>query len=361
MVGVDASTGKTDWTSNPGSFFDWPDVCDGDPIGVCTTGFIPSDGDNEQSCALNYWSATGKRVGSVVISPTPGGNQVGSSLYETDADSHNPELLLATYGQSVTWQVPLTRIFTIRGASSDYGYSFARVPAAGLFVGSVSGAPLSSTASQSLVDLSRTMTAGFTISDGQTTWRDPGSMYACGFLPCPKSDSSVYQPTLGVRLRMTGTGTLADSGETASPGATVIVEGFDLATGKTVWSFDDGHDAALIESSSPPQADDATVILPGAHGTPTQVDLSTGAQSPVPVAMVAWCTASTTYYEPTPFRPGNGTSIHDYIGNSATFPCDASSHPVAVPSQVPDFAATTIGGTAAWSEVNEVVAAPAGT
>jgi hypothetical protein len=365
MVGVDASTGRTDWTSNPGSFFDWPEVCDDDPTEVCTTGFIPADGgDDGLSRALRFHSSTGKRAGSVVISSAAdgGGRSLGPSLY--DPGHRNPELLEATSSRSVAWQVPLSKIFTSPGASTDNGWNFDLVPAVGLFVGSVFGPPLSSTSSRSLIDLTRTMTAGFTISDGETEWRDAGSSYACSFLPCPEttgSSSNASAPTPGVRLRMTGTATSTDSEDTASPDATVVVEGFDLATGKTVWSFDAGHDAGLIDGSPPAQVGDATVILPGVRGTPTQVDLSTGAQAPVPVGTVAWCHALTSYNEPTPFQPGNGSPIHDYSGGIAHFPCDVSGHPVAVPNQVPSFAATTIGGTAAWSEMSEVVAAPAGT
>jgi len=62
----------------------------------------------------------------------------------------------------------------------------------------------------------------------------------------------------------------------------------------------------------------------------THVDLSTGAQSPVPVGTVGVCSPSTTHNEPTPFRPANGRPVHDYVGQSATFPCDPSGHPVRV-------------------------------
>src|SRR5262249_37039034 len=79
----------------------------------------------------------------------------------------------------------LASVFPAPGLSTDNGWDFDRVPAAGLFVGSVAGPPVSSTGSSATIDLSRVMTAGFRISDGTAVWRDAGTLYACGWLPCP--------------------------------------------------------------------------------------------------------------------------------------------------------------------------------
>jgi hypothetical protein len=174
------------------------------------------------------------------------------------------------------------------------------------------------------------------------------------------SGTTTYQaPTLGLRFRETGTATFAQSGVTSvSPGATVTVEGFDLATGRTVWTFDAGHDTSLISLSPPAQIGRESVILPGPTGIPTAVDLTTGATHPVPTATVAWCQAPTTYTVNTPYQAGNGNSISTYTGDFDTFPCNPAGHPAPTPATAPQYAGATIAGTTAWSQATEVIAAP---
>ena len=116
---------------------------------------------------------------------------------------------------------------------------------------------------------------------------------------------------------------------------------------------------SLISQSPPPQIGPEAVILPKA-GTPTAVDLTTGAAHPVAAGTVAWCEAPTTYMMNTPYQAGNGHSINTYQGDYATFPCDANGHPVTAPATAPSYAGAAIAGTTAWSEASEVLAAPTG-
>jgi hypothetical protein len=268
----------------------------------------------------------------------------------------------------VVWRVALSKVFPETGFSTDNGWNFDRVPADGLFVGSVFGAPVSTTASQDVVDLSKTATAGFRIANGAEVWRDAGSTYICGPLPCPGTahnvpGTSAYSPpTAGLRLRMTGTETFAASGgtPTLSPAAKIVVEGFDLATGHTTWSVNAGANAALAQATTPPQIGQETVILPDDAGNPMALDLTTGKQSTIPQGSMAFCQAMTTYTGP-PHETGPGTTSTDYAGGAAEFPCSPSGAAVAEPDQVPAFVGPALGGVIAWSEANQVVAAaPAG-
>jgi hypothetical protein len=160
---------------------------------------------------------------------------------------------------------------------------------------------------------------------------------------------------------MTGTATFTQasgSGPPAppalSPGAKIVVEGFDLATGRTAWSFDAGADAALVEETAPPQVGPETAILSGAGGAPTEVDLMTGEQKAVPVGTVAWCSAPTTYNMSVPYQAGNGRTISDYTGDFATVACDANGHPAPSPATVPPYvpswaASSRAANQAGWS------------
>src|SRR5262249_49183058 len=149
-----------------------------------------------------------------------------------------------------TWTRTLASVFPAPGLSTDNGWGFDRVPAAALFVGSVAGPPVSSTGSSATIDLSRVMTAGVRISDGAAAWRDAGPLRARGGPPRPGAGGPLpYRPpTTGVRLRATGTATanLSSLRLHLSPDADVVVEGFDLATGKTLWSYNAGSDGHLV-------------------------------------------------------------------------------------------------------------------
>jgi len=140
----------------------------------------------------------------------------------------------------------------------------------------------------------------------------------------------------------------------------VVLEGFDLATGHTRWSFDAGADADLAtEAKLPPRTADTVIVLPGPDGKPTAVDLSTGISHAAAAATTAWC-QSEVDYTVTSSQTGGGTGSSTYIGQDALFPCDLATHQIATPRRIPTFVGTPISGLVAWSEPHRVVAAPQG-
>ena len=366
LVGVAAATGRQLWHTPAGLFEDWPQPCPGDTLDICTTG---SFGLAQQTQALRFRASNGAPAGAVLVSQSPGGRALGPDLF--DPGVRNPEMLLSVSGASVAWTRTLASVFPAPGLSTDHGWQFDRVPAAGLFVGSVDGPPLRSTGSSGTIDLSRAMTAGFRIPDGTAVWRDAGAIYACGVLPCPREaeDSSAYQPpTTGVRLRATGTANLNLSPVVTvspSPGADVVVEGFDLATGKTLWSYDAGADGLLL-FQTPPLLGPHEVVLPAPGGGTVALDLASGAHSPVPPGSsgpsggAGWCVSTITYKTQVGYQTPNSTP-GDYvrIGQEAIGPCEASGvSAAAIPRTVPGFVGTVIGGLTVWSESSKVAAAP---
>jgi hypothetical protein len=288
----------------------------------------------------------------------------------------DPDLLVAINrnGSAVTWREPLAKVFTLPGASTDWGWNFDRLERAGQFVGSPGWPPVRRTPGSMVFDLSQTMTAGFRIRDGAAVWRDRGSNYACTLLPCPGQTESGYAtlderqnpPSLGLRLRALGSlsagSNLSSLVVHASPTARVTIEGFKAATGRTVWSFDAGHATGLITHGLsgeplPPRVAENTIVLPGKHGQNTALNLVNGAHPSIQPTAAAWCRDFVLYKAPGPFSD----ELTEHVGQLALFPCTASGHRTATLKTIPAFVAgvgAKAGGLIAWSDTTGIHAAP---
>jgi outer membrane protein assembly factor BamB len=358
VVGVDAATGRWVWRSPTGAFTDWPRSCVGDPSVICATGSV---GGAPQLTAWRSQGSNGDQLQTVVIPQSSGGRILADDLF--DPGNRKPEELAAVNGGSVAWTRPLASVFPTPGMSTDYGWDFDRVPAAGLFVGSVGPKPLSLTKTSMTTSLSQNMTAGFRISDGTAVWRDSGTVYACGQpLPCPGTLGESYRPpTTGLRLRTTGTISYppqaAPTTLSMSHGADVKVEGFDLATGKTLWSYDAGPDGSLL-SQTPPLLGPYVVALPSPTGRTVALNLATGTHNLVRAGAMAWCSSTVTYRTRVGYRIPFGKSQYVRVGQQSIRPCRVSGAPVAIPKTVPGFVGTTVDGLTVWSGPDELAATP---
>jgi hypothetical protein len=373
LVGAEPSTGKILWQSQTGYFTSWPVPCSDDPAVVCTTGYLPSEGVG--ASYLRFASGDGTLLPAAAIAPnSTSARMLGAGLF--DPGARQPEELLAVKGASVAWSRTLASIFTFAGASSDWGWNFDRIARVGLYVGSVGGAPLSSTRTRVLVDLSRGMTAGIRIADGSVVWRASGMQYVCNALPCPGADQAGWLdgaaqqgvgPTLGVGLRETGTAA-GTAGDTASiklsPDSTVTLSGFDPASGRTVWEFAAGHDVSLLTGlKPPPQTGANTIVLRNSGGRLLALDLATGRRAPTGPGTPAWCRSQTTYRESVPFKSTSvpEASLHTYVGQPSLYPCSASGARASVPKRIPTFVSAIgarIDGLVAWSDSRVVYAVP---
>jgi hypothetical protein len=359
MVGADALTGQLLWRTSALLFTSPPGSCPGNADDICTTitVFQPP-----QTWFARYTAVTDPTPGMVMVSHAAGGRAIGPDLI--DPGSRDPETLMAVNGAAKAWARTLASVFPSPGASTSYGFTFARIPAAGLFVGSVGVKPVGAFPKLPAVyDPSKYMTAGFRISDGTVAWRDPGTEYACTVpLPCPAADGPGYQPPAeGLRLRLTGTVTVTGKLPPApklSPGGNVVVEGFNLVTGKTLWSYDAGADASLASFQAPPLLGADVAALPAPGGGMTAVNLATGARRPISPATPAWCESPVTYRAQPEFSVGGGVTSDIHAGQNAFEPCQASGHSAPVPPAVPGFVGAVADGFTVWSEPSAVVAAP---
>jgi hypothetical protein len=216
-------------------------------------------------------------VGAVQISQSAGGRRIGADLY--DPGVRDPKAMVAVSGDSVKWTQPLASVFSLHGESTDWGWNFDRIAAPGLFVGSVGGPPVESTATAGTISPARAMTAGFRTSDGSVAWQDAGTIYACGQpLPCPgQGGGGAGSPTTGLRFRVAGTVSVSQSGgaPTLSPVGAVTLQGFELATGKTLWSYRAGRDVSLLQDM--PMLPRSQVVAPSSVQYKTPIGYSNGA------------------------------------------------------------------------------------
>jgi outer membrane protein assembly factor BamB len=357
LVGLNASDGGAAWASAPGVFTGWPAPCADDSSVVCVTGTA-----GQRTREFRFDGATGNQLSSPVVSSAPDGRDLAADLF--DPATRNPDRLVATSGGAIAWTRTLAGVFNKPGLSTDYGWNFDRVAAAGLFVGSVGGPPLSRTATTAVVDLGSDVTTGFRLNTGAPVWRQPGTQYLCSVLPCagpvpPAGTGAPATSVFGLRLRGTGTAHASEGAPPVlSPDAKFTLEGFDLATGRTSWSFDEGKNLSLVESLTPPQLDAERVVLPAPNGGHTVVDLASGKRSAVEPGTTLWCQKETTYKLSVSFTDELGNDHNTYQGANAIFPCDENGRALKAPTHVPTFVGPAVNGVVAWSEPGSVSAAP---
>lgn len=363
IVAADPTTGATVWTSTPGVFTTWPFKCrGGHTAATCTTGSLSGSGTD----LLGFSALNGGTLFAPEISPTRGARLLTDGLF--DPGGRSPEELVAADPGGVTWTEPLSSVFNMPGMSTDDGWDLDQVKQLGMYVGSVGAATRTPTGAtprpgdEVTIELPDMMTAAFRMSDGAAVWQTPGTYYLCGYVTCPGlSTNDPTRPT-GIRLRATGTasGTYGGTTVTFSPHADAVVEGFDLADGRTVWRFDAGRDLPLLEFEEPPQAAANKVVLQDVAGKPTTLDLANGKTSAPPLGLVAWCQMEVNYEEPVAYITNAG-STKTYTGQ-VVFPCNAAGKQVAPPRNIPRFVGTqfgaTVDGQVVWSEATALIAEP---
>ena len=365
LVAIAARSGRELWRSRPAEFSSSPSLCPGARSTICMSGALATK--PEQTRLLRFDATNGTLLASPLLSNDSGGREVGAGLY--DPGERQPEVLLAIAGKKVSWRKPLAQIFTLPGISTDWGWNFDRLDGAGLFVGTPgwAGTPLSG--GRLRFQLGRGMTAGFGVRDGAVAWRDRGSFYVCGFLPCLGGARSGYNspevtdsPGTEVGLLERSRGTITATRNSTTPSlsadARTSLEGIDPKTGRTLWTFDAGRNVGLIlQTLLPPQTGDHTIVLRDKQGHLVALDLATGTTRRLTTPVRAWCKALVTYKYNVPY---NG-EIGDHVGQYGLHPCNADGKRLAKPRSAPAFLGdlgARAGNLIVWSDTNALIALP---
>lgn len=360
VVARNAASGRIVWRGPLGAFFTWPEICPDETAAVCVNGLTAGGAWGQ----LRYAATDGRLLAAVRIgSPNYPGRELGPGLF--DAGARSPETLLAVTAGRVAWQRRLADVFTLPRASSDGGWDFDRSAGGGVFVGSVGVTPVIKNGKGS-VDLKVAMTAGFRIRDGGVVWRSPGT-YLCGQpLPCPGRAQSGYTspsavasgPSVGIRMLARGTVSFSTGGgiPKVSHDASATLQGFDPATGRTIWSFAAGRDVQLMSDEGvPPLLGKDVIALRSPSGRIVGLDLARGKTSTVLAHRAAWCETTIRYRLSHAQYYAGKSGV--YVGQSALHPCTADGRHAAIPARPPSFVGAIgshTAGMTAWSDAAAV-------
>ena len=368
LVARNVATGQVRWRSPLGAFTTWPGVCPDQTTAICLSGLLSTS--SQQGAELRFDAKGGKQLPGALIEKRFGGRELAPGLF--DPGQRNPEVLLATSAGRVTWRRPLRAVFTLPGASTDWGWNFDRAGRLGLYVGSPGWKPIKLTSTRFVADLSKAMTAGFRIGDGAVAWRSAGT-YMCNFLPCPGGSEAEFStpanaggssPTVAVRVRATGRVSGTFNGlPVASPSTRVTIEGFDPGTGHTRWRYDAGHAPGLVtQRVLPPRINGSSIVLPRGNRL-IALELVHGRTRPIAPSAAAWCRAPVLYRQRTGYPGANGSRLTEYVGQFALYPCTTRGRRRATHDAPPSFLsaiAAHSGGVIAWTDKKGIVAVRVG-
>jgi outer membrane protein assembly factor BamB len=360
LVAADAATGRDRWVSQPAIFDQQPEACiEGQPATVCA---LQRAGDNVDSALRAYRV----RDGAPATGPQlpEGARWIGARLAELGG--RDPERLAAYDARGrQQWTRPLAQTFGT-GTSTDYGWDFNRYDRLDAIVGVVGVIQPDQTGYPRSIRLDSSVSGAVRASTGARLWQAPHTAAYCdATLEVPQTGAP-DSPMPPVRCRYTGS--LSFAGPDAPPvphGAHATVEGFDVRTGRTTWSWDAGTGGGLVDYQHPPVRTGQTgILLPNRSGRRYVLDLRTGAARPVAADAVGWCAVSGEFAlrepivldtDPINSHTAGTDPINSHTAGTVHRACNGAGR-AAVPHTAPADLAAMASGVAAIAGPQDVVA-----
>ncbi|MBL7547553.1 PQQ-binding-like beta-propeller repeat protein [Frankia sp. AgB1.9] len=328
VVAADAATGEQRWSYGEDlSVAAAPRVC-GNGSAICLVAAADNDAGPPSKVVLDA------RSGRVRVEEPLG---IGDDTREVGVDlilSGDDETLAAVAdGGNLLWQEPATNVF---GATAD-GVLFIgmdSVRRGDVYVGSPLNGLLADTLSP-VAETDLNALVGISATTGERLWTRPGAT-----LGCPRI---AFDPTHPVRCVFRGTVTAGLNAAFANFGVTL--EGFDLETGRTTWSWDAGDSWVFTNAAGAGPAargqggdfvlrvSDTRYVL-RVRGETTVLDLERGPVSAKTPA-TGWCTSWSQRWS----------------GVEWPYACDTAGRD-AVPSAPVEFGGVRVGDDYVWLDRN---------
>ncbi|HEY1828477.1 MAG TPA: hypothetical protein VGF87_10670 [Acidimicrobiales bacterium] len=260
LEGVDATSGHVLWKANQFDISDDPSTCPGNKD-FCIVGFNP-DG----TSTLVQISPSG-HVGNFLNGPN---RSFWTGLYETDAKT--PTLEAVSSSAKAVWTKTVTSLFG-PGYDPDYGWEMAVV--GNELVGTVAHTPTGKTE-----NLAEEKTIGVNPLLGTTQWSLPGDYQCVGTLAF--LDTQVV-------CQFQGTYTESDSAAENVRQSSIVLAGFNPATGAVTWSQPVRNASGYQGTGSLPFLDATSMVVTLRSGARVVLNTQTGATSPVTKNELFWC------------------------------------------------------------------------
>jgi PQQ-like domain len=331
LVAFDAASGAQKWiTEQPISYADMPKLCS-DQAALCDSAYVAAN----QSQEIRTDLATGMQS----LLSSNAGRSLGVGVW--DAGVRQPEYIehLNDTTGAVVWKDNVRQLFG-SPVTSDYGWNWDSY--GDVYVGWLSTVP-SNTGSRTLA-LGGQQTVGIRASDGKRLWVQPG-LYGCP----AQALTDAGQP-FAVRCVIKGTATFDPSGgDPTTSGLDVTIQGFDVHTGRTLWSDHIGNapGALGLGSQSAVRMNGEVFALTDATGNTKLINLKTGAITATAVGAAGWCIQNSTY-NLDGINQQNGTPI-DFASGGLIAPCTPSGAPSAAADGTSTGAGTATGGYFIWA------------
>jgi hypothetical protein len=346
ITAADAVTGRKLWTFGQSLFMPSPLVpCEDDDTAVCgaVDPVAGQPADTVTRIVLDAWTGRLRAADAVGSDTVAAPREIAYNLFQKGSD-----LVGVGADGRTRWTRPAAAVFGGEKVSPNGGWDLALKN--GVYVGSLaydSGGAATATSTRPM-DLSRVgATAAFSAATGKTLWTAPRTDTACGPIPL-----DLDHP---VRCVVRGTATPVGA-KAALSGLDVTLQGFDLATGRTTWSWDAGDVPLLLgarstELSDGSHADDSVLAVDSTHyvvranGRATVLDLDRG---PVPVAAATrgWCKGLVDFL---PLAAGAASSAGGgYVAVDESYPCSSSGAQLDVPASTSEEAGALVGDYYVW-------------